>query len=235
MKPVTLIDSALYPDVLADQEMGMPGALPGWDGNLPEGITNQEIHDCRMQLVLREAMPLPLGESTGGTIELGCTFQPAAGLRFISARLTITLDQPEGVRIIDVAPQASHSEPVWITLDRSGQLGLSLHGAELGAGAHKHISYQHYHCEIRGSGADIYPARWDFSEDPNKRDGLANDHALFLTLANSGTIRGRVTLSGEVERPGLMGVRDRVVRWLRLGTTPEAPYVPLKFEIPSGS
>lgn len=230
MSPTTLIDSTLQPDPLTDQEMG--GPTPREDGTLPEAITDQEIHDCRMLLVLQEATPLPLNGGSGGAVALNCTFQPAAGLRFVHARLTITLEQPEGIRIIDLSPRTSPQETVKTTIDRRGQLGFEFMGAKAGIEIGRQFEFQYYHCEVRGSGADDRPARWDFSEHPERRGGLANDHALFLTLANSGTIRGRVTLSGLVERPGLMGVRDRLVRWVQLGASPEVPYIRLEMEIP---
>ncbi|MBB3192547.1 hypothetical protein [Halomonas cerina] len=232
MTPITLIDTALQPDPLADQEMGAPPAPPRWDGTLPEAITDQEIHDCRMLLVLEDVTPLQLNGRPGGAVALSCTFQPAGRLRFVHARLTITLEQPEGIRIIDLSPRTSPKETVNVTIDHRGRLGFELMGANVGGEVGRQTEFQQYHCEVRGSGAGDRPARWDFAESPHLPNGLANDHSLFLTLANTGTVHGRITLSGEVERPGLAGMHDQLRRWLRLGATPEVPYWPLEFEIP---
>lgn len=52
-------------------------------------------------------------------------------------------------------------------------------------------------------------------------------------LARGDLVQGRVTLTGEVERPGLRSAFDRLRRWLYLGTSPQAPYLPLQLQIPA--
>jgi hypothetical protein len=232
MKPTTLIDSALQSDPLADQEMGAP--VPREDGSLPERIAESDIRDCRMLLTLIETEPLKLSNVAGGAVGFECSFQPAAGLRFLNARLTLTLEAPQGIRIVDLAPTEVHGGAVSVTRNRGGQFEVKGPFMAAQLQNERGVQYLDYHCLVYGSGSGTPLARWDFVEDPDRQGGLAKRHALFLTLAAQGSIHGRATLSGEVERPGLLGVGDRLTRWFRLEASPQGPHQPFQFEIPTG-
>jgi hypothetical protein len=217
-----LIDAPLVPDPDADEEMG-PTDI--------EAIADQDLEGSRLLLVRRAAEPIDLEGTPGGAISFACTFQPADGTRFTSALLLLRLNTPEGVRIIDVAPRDVPDQPVQFAVDRKGTLSVKpkLVEASVEAGTRKEFAV--YHCAVQGSGAGTALARWNFRENPHRRDGLGREQVLVLTLPVTGPVTATVSVSARLERDGLRG-RLEALRDLILGVRPEDRQYPLSFEIP---
>jgi hypothetical protein len=219
----SLIDEPLVPDPDAEAELA-PGDA--------EAIADEDLRGSRLLLVGRAAEAIELDGSTGGAIELACTFQPADGTRFAWARLLLRLTAPDGVKILDVAPREVVDEPVTISVDRKGGLSLGVKGvgtAETGLASTK--QYVTYHCAVQGSGAATALARWDFKENPDTRDGLGTEQALVLTVPVTGPVRATVTVSARLARSSVAGRVADAVRDLVL-PTPQRTF-PVTFEVPS--
>ncbi|WP_280564780.1 hypothetical protein [Chromohalobacter sp. 48-RD10] len=200
---------------------------------IPETITDLEIRQCRLLLALHDTAPLRICDQPAGALELCCDFQPTAGLRFVSAQLRLTLETPQGVRIIDLAPRRVESEGVAISVTKTGRFAIKPLGAA-GKGELQHTAdFKQYTCLVSGSGNSTQEARWEFNEMKQGKQGLGTQHALFLIVSAVGTLRGRIYLSAAVERSGLMGAHDQARRWLRLGALPEVPYLPLEIQVPT--
>jgi hypothetical protein len=220
---IFLIDAPLVPDPDASEEMG-PGDA--------EAIADEDIKGCRLLLVRRAVEPVDLEGTPGGAIELACTFQPAAGARFKSARLVLRLTEPPGVLIADIAPRnAPEKEPVKFALDTKGKLSLKYLGLEAGAEAGTRKEYAVYHCAVLGSGEATPTARWDFAENPHKKDGLGHEHALALTLPIMGMVSGTVSVAARLARLGLPGKLE-AIRDLILGPRLSERRYPITFDIP---
>jgi hypothetical protein len=219
-----LVDEPLAPDTDADEELG-PGDI--------EAIADEDLKGSRLLIVRRAVEAVELDGTPGGAVELACTFQPARDARFTWARLLLRLKTPEGIRIVDLAPRVvREDEPVRFSLDRSGKLGLSyqLAGAGVEKGTRK--EYAIYNCSIQGSGEGTALARWDFNENPHRKDGLGREQALALTLPVTGRVTGTVSINARLARPGVRG-RMEAIRDLVLGARPGEREYPLAFEIPA--
>ncbi|HEX8141477.1 MAG TPA: hypothetical protein VF553_02710 [Pyrinomonadaceae bacterium] len=218
-----LIDEPLAPDPDADEEMG-PGDV--------EAIADEDLKGSRLLLVRRAAEAVDLDGTPGGAVEFACTFQPGRDARFTWARLLLRLNTPAGIHIVDLAPRVvREDEPVRFTLDRSGKLGLSYQIAEASVERGTHKEYAVYNCSIQGSGEGTSLARWDFNENPHRKDGLGREQVLALTLPVNGSVTGTVSVNARVTRPGLRGRMD-AIRDLVLGTRPEERHYAIAFEIP---
>lgn len=219
-----LIDAPLVADPDADEEMG-PGDA--------EAIADEDLEGSRLLLVRRVAEAVDLDGTPGGAVQIACTFQPARDTRFTWARLLLRLSTPQGVRIVDLAPRVvREDEPVRFTLDRSGKIGLSYKVAEASAEAGKHKEYVIYYCSIQGSGEGTSLARWDFNENPHRKDGLEREQVLALTVPVTGTVTGTVSVNARLTRAGLRG-RIAAIRDLVLGANPGERSYPFAFEIPA--
>jgi hypothetical protein len=217
-----LLDAPLVPDPYAAEEMGPADA---------EAIADENLKGSRLLLVRRAVEPVDIAGVPGGAVELVCTFQPAPGSRFASARLLLKLTGPQGVRIADLEPrQVREQEPVKFVLDRKGKLGLKVLKAEAGAEAGVRMEYAVYHCAVTGSGQATPLARWDFTENPHRKDGLGAEQSLALTLPVTGRVTGTVSVTARLIRPGLRGALE-AVRDLILGPGPDRHY-PIHFDIP---
>ena len=220
---ILLIEAPLVPDPDASEEMG-PGNA--------EGIADEYIKGCRLLLVRRAVEQVDLEGTPGGAIELICTFQPAAGARFKSARLVLSLTEPAGVVIADIAPRnAPENEPVKFVLDTKGKLSLKYLGVDAGAEAGTRKEFAVYHCSVLASGEATPTARWDFAENPYKKDGLGHEHALALTLPVVGKVSGTVSVAARLARLGLPGNLE-MVRDLILGPKLSERRSPISFDIP---
>jgi hypothetical protein len=217
-----LLDLPLAPDPDAEQEMG-PGEA--------ETITDEEARDCRLLLVRRAAEPAQLKGATGGVVALQCVFHPASGARFTRARLSLRLTAPADARIVDLQPRLQSGEPVKIVVNSEGRLGFNYEIAEAEAGRSKETEFEIKHCAIQGSGENTTLARWDFTEDPVRKDGIVREQTLALTLPVIGLVQGTVNLSARLARPGLRGKLD-AVRDLALGAPLGERQYPISFEIP---
>ena len=199
---VLLVNAPFEPDPDAAKELGPDEA---------EAIADEDLQGSRLLLVRRAAEGIVLDNTPGGAVELSCTFQPARGTRFIWARLLLRLTTPEGVKIVDVAPrEVREDEPVRLTIDGKGKLGLSYQMVEAGVEASVRKEFAIYHCGVRGSGEATALARWDFNENPDKKDGLGTEQALALTLPLTGQVTGQVSVSARLARCGLLGRLDAV-------------------------
>lgn len=203
-----LVDSTLVPDPDAEEELGADAVA---------AIADEEIRGCRLLVVRRAVEPIELGGAAGGAVQLGCTFQPAPGLRFTWARLVLRLTGPDGVLIVDVAPRkVPEGEPVRFTVDGKGKIGVNAQGVEVGAEETVKKEFTIYHCSVQGSGEGTSIARWDFAENPHSRGGIVREQVLALTLPATGDVTGEMTVTARLVRPGIGGALD-AIRDLVLG------------------
>ncbi|MBI1925128.1 hypothetical protein HYR99_12880 [Candidatus Poribacteria bacterium] len=220
-----LIDSPLVPDPDADEEMGSTDV---------EALADEDLKGSRLLLVRRAIEPIDLEGIPGGVLQLACTFQPGQGTRFTSAQFRLRLVTPDGIRIIDLAPRSlDDPNPVEFTLNRKGQLGITSlpvpiePSVEIGSSK----KYVRYHCRVQGSGEGTSLARWDFKENPDRRDGIGQEQVLTLTLPVKGQVTGRVIVSARLARSGLRGSIE-AIRDMILGAKPNERSYPITFEIP---
>jgi hypothetical protein len=96
------------------------------------------------------------------------------------------------------------------------------------------IRHAIYHCKVQGGGAGTRLARWDFRENPDRRDGIGQEQILTLTLPVTGEVSGSVIVSARLARPGLQGSLD-AIRDLVLGESTQERFYPLRFSIPTVS
>lgn len=218
-----LIDAPLVPDADADEEMGSSNT---------ETITDEDLRGSRFLLVRRAVEAIDIDGTPGGAIKFACTFHAVSGTRFVEARLALRLSEPPGVNIHDLAPrEVRENEPVRFKVDDKGKfsLGYAKVGAELGQESEKSAEFAIYHCAIKGSGENTALARWDFTENPHKQDGIGHEQVLALTIPVTGRVAGTLSVSARLVRPGLKGTWD-AIRELVIGAD-ERNY-PLSFTIP---
>ncbi len=204
----TLVDAALVPDPDSDEELG-PGDMAA--------IADEDVRGCRLLIVRRAVEAIEVDGVAGGAAQIACTFQPASGVRFVWARLLLRLTSPADVTIIDLAPrEVREGEPVRFTVDGTGKIGVNYEFVEVGTEESVKKEFAVYHCSIQGSGAGTAVARWDFSENPHRRDGISREQVLALTVPVIGEVTGEVLLTARVSRSGIGGALD-AVRDLVLG------------------
>lgn len=198
-----LAEVPLIPDPDADEEMGPEDA---------EVITDADLRDCRL-LIVRRAVELL---DKGGAFQLNCSFQPGINTRFSWARIVLQLTAPENVRFVDIQPrEVRENEPVQFTLDKAGQIGMKYSGIESSAEETRSIMFTQYICSVHGSGEGTKKARWDFNENPQRKDGIGREQILAITLPGNGQINGILRVNARLKRPGLRGgfeaIRDMVL------------------------
>ena len=223
-----LIDAPLVPDPDADEELG-PTDL--------EAIADEDLRGSRLLLVRRAIEAIDLEGTAGGVVQLVCTFQPALETRFTSAQFRLQLMTPEGIKIIDLAPRSlDDPNPVEFTLNGKGQLGIKNPAVPVEPGVEVGMSkkYAKFHCKVQGAGEGTSLARWDFRENPDRRDGIGREQVLTVTLPVIGQVTGNVIVSARLAKSGLRrGIE--AVRDLILGPTPAERIYPISFEIPKSS
>jgi hypothetical protein len=193
-------------------------------------IADEAVRDSRLLVVQRAIEALDLDGTTGGAVQLACTFHAAPGTRFIWARILLQLQNPDGIRIIDLAPrEVREAEPVRFTIDGKGTIGVNYEIVEVIAEEQVQKEFAVYHCSVKGSGASTTIARWDFAENPHRRDGLGHEHVLTLTVPVRGEVSGLLRMSARLLRPGLQRHMD-AIRDMVLGQD-EYRY-PMTFTIP---
>ena len=202
-----LIDIPLVPDPDADEEMGPTDA---------EAIADEDLQGSRLLLVRRTVKPIQIDGESGGIVEFLCTFQPAFGSRFQWASLTLRLNVPEQIKIIDMAPRSvKDQEPVQFTFDDKGKIGLKHNIANANLETEIKKTFAVYECTVQGSGIGTNLARWDFRENSHRQDGLGVEHPLVITLSTTGRITGSVNVNARLIRPGLSGklttIRDMIL------------------------
>lgn len=218
-----LIDAPLIPDPDAEEELG-PTDI--------EAIADEDLKGSRLLLVRRAIEPIDLEGTAGGIVQLVCTFQPAQGTRFTSAQFRLRLVTPEGIKIIDLAPRfIEDPHPVIVTVDSKGKLEFKI--VSINGTAEDSVSkkYAIYHCKVQGGGAGTSLARWDFRENPDRRDGIGQEQVLTLTLPVTGQVSGSVIVSARLARFGLQGSLE-AIRDMILGTYPKERFYPITFTIP---
>lgn len=221
-----LIDAPLVPDPDADEELGSADI---------DAIADEDLKGSRLLLVRRASEPIDMEGIPGGVVQLACTFQPGQGARFTFAQFRLRLVTPDGIRIVDLAPRSlDDPNPVEVTLNRKGQLGVTglpvpiEPSVEIGTSK----KYARYHCRVLGAGAGTNLARWDFKENPDRRDGIGPEQVLTLTLPVTGRVTGSVIVSARLVRPGLRGSIESI-RDMILGPKPNERFYPIAFEIPA--
>jgi hypothetical protein len=244
-----LIDAPLIPDPDAEEEMGPTDIAAIANEDLKgsrfrltrrviepidlESIADEDLKGNRLLLVRRPIEPVDLKGTKGGIVQIVCTFQPAQGTRFTSAQFRLRLVIPEGIKIIDLAPRfIEDSRPVEFTFDSKGKLGFQI--PPISGSIEDGISkkYAIYHCKVQGAGEGTNLARWDFTENPERRDGIGQEQVLSLTLPVTGQVSGSVIVSARLARSGLQGSLD-AIRDMILGTSPKERFYPISFHIPA--
>jgi len=219
--------------LLADVPLvGDPNATEELGATDIEAIADEDLKGSRLLLVTSVVQPIDLEGTPGGIVQLVSTFQPAEGARFSSAQFRLRLVTPAGLRIIDLAPRVvDDAHPVEFSIDKKGKLGLSIPSVpiepSIEIGSSK--KYVKYHCAVQGAGAGTSLARWDFRENPDRRDGIGLEQVLTLTLPVIGPVSGNVTVSARLVRSGIRGKID-AIRDLIVGADDRS--YPVAFEIP---
>lgn len=216
------INEELTPDTDAEEELG--------SGDGASAIADEDIRGSRFLLAPRSMNTIQIDGRNGALITLACTFQAAAGARFDRASIVIDLGSPEWARFVDVAPrEVREQEPVKFAVDRSGKVTFRYASVEANFEASHSKEYAVYRCLVTGSGEGTRLARWEFSESPDRREGLPVEQRLLITLAGHGRFAGVVSLSARLRRPGFSGAIDRV-RELAFGGAERVR--PIAFEVP---
>lgn len=219
-----LLDASFVADPYADEEMAA--------GDASETIVDDELEGCRLLLVQRAAEAIQLDGGPGGAVEIACTFQPAEGMRFSWARIVLRLNEPEGVKVVGLEPRdVRDKEPVKFTLSDKGKLGLKYQIGEAGVENGVTKEFTVYHCAVHGSGESTPTVRWDFTENPHRRDGIGREQVLVLTLPVTGRVAGTITANARIVRPGFAGRLD-AIRDLVLGARSHERALAVSFEIP---
>jgi hypothetical protein len=220
-----LVDAPLVPNPDAGQELG-PDA--------PQTLSDADLQGSRLLIVRRAAMGMELESGSYGVVQIACVFQPAEGARFTWARIALRLEAPPGVRLLDLEPRVvPEGEPVQFTLDGRGRLGLRVLGGAARAERSVRKEFAVYHCSVQGSGESTSLARWDFTENPHRRNGIGPEQVLALTVPVVGTVSGTLTASARLARGGVAGGLERV-RDLVLGARPHERRYPVSFHITTG-
>lgn len=210
-----LVDAPLVPNPDAGHEMGPES----------ETIGDADLRGSRLLLVREKAAGGVYEGRRYGVVQLVCVFHPAEGARFSWARLVLQLDTPPGVRIVDLVPRTVDGEPVQRVLIDRRRLGLR--NPQAGAETSSRMEFAVQHCEVQGSGISTPNARWDFTEDPVRKDGIGREQVLEFTVPAWGRVSGTLTASARLVRNGLV---ERV-RDLMLSKPDERRYM-VSFDIP---
>jgi len=202
-----LIDIPLIPDPDADEEMGSDDI---------EVITDEELRDCRLLVVRRAVEAIDFNGKAGGAIQLNCSFQPGSKTRFSWARIVLRLTEPDSITFLDIQPrEVRESEPVQFTLDNVGQIGMKYSGIESSAEESRSVAFAQYFCVVHGSGEGTNKARWDFNENPQRKDGIGREQVLAITLPGNGNVQAMLKVNARLNSPGLKGkaeaIRDMVL------------------------
>lgn len=221
-----ILNLPLIPDPHADQEMATRSVST---------ISDTELAGCRILVVCQTLKTENFENGPGAVIQLNCTFQPTVGMRFSYAQFWLQLQSPSGIYFLDIAPKViDDPNPVEFSFDRKGSISFKSlplpvePSLELGAG----MKYTRYHCLVQGSGVGTELARWDFRENPARKDGIGLEQLLSFTLPITGKIEGKVMVSARVARPGLQGAVD-AFRDLILGNRMEDRAYPFQLDIPA--
>jgi hypothetical protein len=199
-----LLDAPMLPDPDAKREMSAVAA--------PQEVTDADVEGSRILIVKRALAPA----GDGAAVELTCSFQPAPGTRFVSARVMVMLRTPVGEAFIDIAP-TEIKEPVKVTIDydADGKISVgkeNIANAEIGGSEKRGLEYNSYICFVRGSGAGSRRAQWDFDEDPHLRGGIGLQQVLAMTVPKAAAVQGSLTVSATLAKSGLLGAaRDLVL------------------------
>jgi hypothetical protein len=199
---IVLVDAPLIADPDATQEMSSA---------VVELIADEELRGCRLLIVRKMIESVAINGVPGGVIQLGCTFQPAVGLRFVSARVMLRLTTPKGLQVIDLSPShVADPAPVEFTLGKKGNISLKALLGEPGIEMEVSKKYTKYHCQIQGAGIGTSLARWEFKENPDRNDGLGPEQVLALTLPTTGQVAADLIVNARVERAGLAGYAQAI-------------------------
>jgi hypothetical protein len=218
-----LVDAALVPNPDAGQELGPES----------ETIGDADLRGSRLLVVREEVAGAEYEGQPYGVVKLVCVFHPAEGARFSWARLTLQLDAPPGVRVLDLTPReargAGGGEPVQRILTDRRRFGLRVPQAGTETGSRTEFAV--YHCSVQGSGISTPNVRWTFEENPHREEGIGREQVLELTLPGWGRFGGTLTASARLVRGGLV----RRIRDLVLARGAHQRRYPISFVIPAPS
>lgn len=199
---VLLLDVPLVPDPDADKELA---------GQPEQAIADADLKGCRILITQQAIETISLQEVRGGFVQLSCIFQPTAGIRFSYAQFLLQLQQPKELIFWDIAPKLiDDPNPVEITIDRKGSIALKSSSFPIEPGIERGISkkYTRYHCKVQGTGVSTSQARWDFRENPDRKDGIGLEQVLSFILPWHETITLNAFVGARVCRTGLKGALD---------------------------
>jgi hypothetical protein len=201
-----LLDAQLVPDPDAAAEMGVAPA---------QLLTDDDIAGSRILIVKRDRGLKGRRAGGGAMLEIECSFHPAPGTRFISARVTVKIIDPRDAAFLDIAPKEI-KDPVKVEYscepDGKITLDLGMLSIEPSLAAHTKLEYDSYICRVKGSGETTQRAIWDFEEDQNLKVGIGLNQALAMTVPSAHAVNGELNVSATLARNGVIGVvRDLVL------------------------
>jgi hypothetical protein len=210
-----LLDVELIVDPDSNREMGVAPSDVLMDP--------RDLRGARLLVVKREQAAEDWGDDEV-LVKLNCSFHPAPGTRFVSARITLSLFQPQGVRFIDIAP-LEVKEPMKVEYSRQSGGKITMKKgpieAEASAQAETKVSYDSYVCRVNGVGAGTDLAYWDFKEDENLRDGVAHSNELALTLPAGRTVKAELVVTARMAKMGGLGALNMILGDQYEKSTPE--------------
>ena len=203
------IEIPLISDPDAENEMGFESV---------QTLADEDLKGSRLLILTSKAEPTSIEGEKGGIVEVTCNFHPAHKTRFTWIQLSLELTSPEGIHIIDLAPnEVREDEPITFTLNNKGKIGASYEGLSSELSTGEEATYAIYHCSILGSGQSTQKAIWTFKENPVSQVGIYGKQVLLLTLPHQGHVKGSLRVNARLVRPGIKGGLD-AIRDLILGT-----------------
>lgn len=218
-----LLERFLIPDPDAERELG---------GSSQAVITDAEIKNCRILVTRKEITLADFTGIPGGMVQLSCSFQPAVGTRFSYGQFWLQLLQPNDIRFFDISPRiVNDPNPVEFTLDHKGTITLKHPTFPLEPSLERGTSkkYTRYHCSVQGTGIGTNIARWDFRENPDRKDGIGLEQIVSFTVPTQSIIEASVMVSARIVRSGMPGMID-AVRDLILGSQLNDHAVPIQID-----
>lgn len=213
----------LEADRIADQELGQE------QGN---AIADEELKGCRLLLVKKKVYPINHERGPSGFIQFACNFQPGDGTRFGFANLSLNFIEPGGIEILELKPKMLEisDDPINPHAPEGRQTANGIQQTSTATGGNR-LPNLNYLCKISGTGEGTTLARWNFSENPQRKFGLGGEQVLNLMLLAQGVVRGKAMVTARLIKPGLGGSYQKI-RDLILGASSEDRTYNFEFKIP---
>jgi hypothetical protein len=154
------------------------------------------------------------GSGDGAFVRLVCSFLPAPGTRFVSARVSMKLIQPQGAMFLDIAPREI-KQPVKVEYSREASAKLSVKFGPVtfdpSGKADVKLDYDAFICLVRGVGANSVRAIWDFEEDPGLERGIGVDQPLAVIVPAGQKVKAELLVTAQLARNGALGALDMML------------------------